>query len=202
MIDFFHQDTISLAKALLGKLLLIKKGDKTVGGYIVETEAYLGVCDKACHSYMGKRNKKNEAMYKNAGTIYIYTMHTHKMLNIVTCEENEPQAVLIRAIEPVFGIDIMKVNRNKSGILLSNGPGKLTKAMGINDEFNMEIMQESALFIDFENSKEPIGICCSPRIGIPDKGIWTFKKLRFFVSGNEYVSNMKKADISINSWKN
>ncbi|WP_068268354.1 DNA-3-methyladenine glycosylase [Caviibacter abscessus] len=200
MDNFFSQDTISLAKNLLGKLLLIKTEGKLIGGYIVETEAYLGIKDKACHSYMAKRNKKNEAMYKKCGTIYIYIMHTHKMLNIVSCEENNPQAVLIRAIEPVYEIEIMEKNRGKKGILISNGPGKLTKAMGITDELNMKFMQENELFIDFENSKKPLKIDSSARIGIPDKGIWTKRKLRFFVYGNKYVSNMRCKELKTNTW--
>ena len=140
--EFFKQDTILLAKNLLGKLILIKKDGKILGGYIVETEAYLGTEDKACHSFEGKRTPKIEALFGEAGTVYIYTMHTHKMLNIVSCEKGNPQAVLIRGIEPVINVKKMIENRGKEGVLVSNGPGKLTKAMGISDGFNMSEIYE------------------------------------------------------------
>ena len=222
MIKFFKQDTISLAKDLLGKLILVKKDDEILGGYIVETEAYLGAVDRACHGFEGKRTPKVEALFGKAGTVYIYTMHTHKMLNIVSCEEGNPQAVLIRGIEPVINVERIIKNRGKSGILVSNGPGKLTKAMGISDKFNksniseitrnfqkitQEInynsknIQENVLYIDFENSKIPKKIEISARIGIPNKGVWTEKQLRYFVAGNKYVSRMKKSEFNDNCWK-
>lgn len=222
MKEFFEQDTVSLAKNLLGKLILIKKNNELLGGYIVETEAYLGVVDRACHGFEGKLTPKVEALFGKAGTVYIYTMHTHKMLNIVSCEEGNPQAVLIRGIEPVINIEKMIENRGKEGILISNGPGKLTKAMGIGDAFNkskiceitkkfhkvskksiydIENMQENILYIDFENSKIPKNIESSARIGIPNKGIWTEKELRYFVAGNKYVSGMKKSEFKDECWK-
>ena len=222
MIKFFKQDTISLAKDLLGKLILVKKNDEILGGYIVETEAYLGSVDRACHGFEGKRTPKVEALFGKAGTVYIYTMHTHKMLNIVSCEEGNPQAVLIRGIEPVINVERMVENRGKSGILVSNGPGKLTKAMGISDKFNKsnifeitknfhkitqelnynsENMKENLLYVDFENSKIPKKIEISARIGIPNKGVWTEKQLRYFVAGNKYVSRMKKSEFNDNCWK-
>ena len=222
MIKFFKQDTISLAKNLLGKLILVKKDDEILGGYIVETEAYLGSVDRACHGFEGKRTPKVEALFGKAGTVYIYTMHTHKMLNIVSCEEGNPQAVLIRGIEPVINVERMIENRGKEGILISNGPGKLTKAMGIGDVFNkskiseitkefhkvskksiydIENMEENILYIDFENSKIAKNIGISARIGIPNKGIWTEKELRYFVAGNKYVSRMKKSEFKDECWK-
>ena len=121
---FFLQNTVQLAKSLLGKLLIVKNATEnesttdsektTVSGYIVETEAYLGIQDRACHGWGGKKTKKTQALYENAGTIYIYTIHTHKMLNIVACEKDNPQAVLIRAVEPVSGLDIMAQNRKRT----------------------------------------------------------------------------------------
>ena len=184
--DFFEQDTVSLAKELLGKLIIVKNGDKILSGYITETEAYLGVIDEACHGYDGKRTPKVEALY---------------------------QAVLIRGIEPAAGKEVMEENRGKTGVLVSNGPGKLTKAMGINDKFNMskvEIlrekidikeMKENIIYIDFEKSKNPVKIEVSARIGIPDKGVWTKKPLRFYVTGNGYVSGMRKNEYTDKCWK-
>ena len=222
MKKFFKQDTVSLAKNLLGKLVIVKKNGEILGGYIVETEAYLGELDRACHGFGGKRTPKVEALFGEAGTVYIYTMHTHKMLNVVSREAGNPQAVLIRGIEPVINVERMIENRGKNGILVSNGPGKLTKAMGISDGFNKskiceikknlsemqqefdydsENMDENVLYIDFENSKIPKKIKISERIGIPNKGIWTEKELRYFVEGNWYVSGMKKSEFKADCWK-
>lgn len=224
---FFLQNTVQLAKSLLGKLLIVKNTTEnesttdsektTVSGYIVETEAYLGIQDRACHGWGGKKTKKTQALYENAGTIYIYTIHTHKMLNIVACEKDNPQAVLIRAVEPVSGLDIMAQNRKRTpfvpaasfspttgsalDITLTNGPGKLTQAMGIGDIHNMTMIQTGSLCIDFEHSKTPKAIGTSERIGIPNKGIWTHKKLRFFVQENKFVSGIKKSDWQDFPWR-
>ena len=138
---FYQQDTVTMAKELLGKILILKNKNEIFAGYIVETEAYLGEFDKACHGYGNKKTPKVEALFEKAGTVYIYTMHTHKMLNIVSCEEGDPQAVLIRAVEPILNVNVMEENRGKSGILVSNGPGKLTKAFGIDDRFNKTEIQ-------------------------------------------------------------
>jgi DNA-3-methyladenine glycosylase len=229
---FYQQDTVTMAKELLGKIMILKNENEIFAGYIIETEAYLGEFDKACHGYGNKKTPKVEALFEKAGTVYIYTMHTHKMLNIVSCEEGDPQAVLIRAVEPILNVNIMEENRGKSGILVSNGPGKLTKAFGIDDRFNKTEIQiieknmfeieelteklknknfgikydiskinEKYLYLDFENSKIPRKIETSARIGIPNKGIWTEKKLRFFVKGNKFVSGMKKVEMKEKIWK-
>ena len=225
---FYQKDTVTMARELLGKILILKNENGIFAGYIVETEAYLGEFDKACHGYGNKKTP----IFEKAGTVYIYTMHTHKMLNIVSCEEGDPQAVLIRAVEPILNINVMEENRGKSGILVSNGPGKLTKAFGIDDRFNKTEIQiieknmfekknlleklenrnfgikydiskinEEYLYLDFENAKIPRKIETSARIGIPNKGIWTEKKLRFFVKGNKFVSGMKKAEMKEKIWK-
>ena len=128
--DFFTLKTEDLAKALLGKLLLVKYGGERLGGYIVETEAYLGVIDAACHSYGGNRTPKVEALYAEAGTVYIYTIHTHKMLNIVACKKNDPQAVLIRALEPVYGIPLMKKKKGQSRSYFNERSGQTNKGVG------------------------------------------------------------------------
>ena len=229
---FYQQDTVTMAKELLGKIMILKNENGIFAGYIVETEAYLGEFDKACHGYGNKKTPKVEALFEKAGTVYIYTMHTHKMLNIVSCEEGDPQAVLIRAVEPILNVNIMEENRGKSRILVSNGSGKLTKAFGIDDRFNkteIQIIEKNMfeieelseklenknfgikydiskinkkyLYLDFENAKIPRKIETSARIGIPNKGIWTEKKLRFFVKGNKFVSGMKKAEMKEKIWK-
>ncbi len=194
MIDFVNETTEDIARELLGKLLIHQTPDGIYSGYIVETEAYVGVEDMACHTYEGKRTPKVESMYQTGGTIYIYTMHTHTMLNIVTKEKGDPQAVLIRAIEPADGIERMETNRNATGVSLSNGPGKLTKAMAITKELNGKAINESALLIDDSLAKTPANIAVSARVGIPNKGDWTSKPLRFYIEGHPYVSGMRKRD--------
>ena len=190
--DFIHPSTIELAKNLLGKKLLIRHDDKLIGGYIVETEAYLGPEDEACHSYNWKETPKVKSMYQPGGTIYIYSMHGHNMLNVVTKEMGRPEAILIRGIQPTDHEDVMLDHRPVTGFNLSNGPGKLTKAMGITRELDGWMMNESPLLLDEVGSKIPKKIATSSRIGIPNKGKWTGEPLRFYVAGNPYVSRMPK----------
>jgi len=202
--DFIHPATKEIAQNLLGKLLVHKTHACIYSGFIVETEAYVGMDDMACHSYGGKNTPRLQSMYKAGGTIYVYTMHNHHMLNIVTKEANNPQAVLIRAVEPAEGIEQMAANRQQTGILISNGPGKLTKAMAITKELDGTVMNEGALYIDEENSKEPNKIITAPRIGIPNKGDWTIAPLRYYVKGHPFVSGMAKKETlpSTKIWKN
>lgn len=194
MIDFVNSSTEEVAKQLLGKKLIHRIGTKVYSGYITETEAYVGVADEACHTFGGRRTPKVTSMYQIGGTIYIYTMHTHHMLNIVTKEEEDPQAVLIRAIEPAEGIEYMERNRNHTGVQVSNGPGKLTKAMEITKALDGQNIGNCELFIHEADKKTPLEIAESPRIGIPNKGIWTSALLRYYVKGNPFVSGLPKRD--------
>ena len=193
MLDFVKQSTKDIARCLLGKKLIHQAPNCTYSGYIVETEAYLGIEDMACHSYAGRRTPRLESMYKKGGTVYIYTMHTHHMLNIVTKEAGNPQAVLIRAIEPIDGEEEMEKNRQVNGILISNGPGKLTKAMEITKELDgIELNQESILI---KEGRVPAEVEISPRVGIPNKEEWTLKPLRYYVKGHPYVSGIRKREV-------
>jgi DNA-3-methyladenine glycosylase len=141
-----------------------------------------------------------EVMYQQAGTIYIYSMHGHQLLNIITQEEGVPHGVLIRAIEPVSGGELMAERRKKTGVERTNGPGKLTKAMGIDEADKNTSILKPPLYIDFNTKREPKVIEESPRIGIPNKGIWTEALLRYSVRGNPYVSK-KRGTVSIdNGW--
>jgi len=188
MIDLINGGTAENAKKLLGKKLLIEHDGQLVGGYIVEVEAYLGVVDMAAHSYNGRRTPKVESMYKAGGTIYIYTMHGHNMINIVMQKEGVPEGVLIRGLQPTDGIELMQANRDVESFNLTNGPGKLTKALGITREFNGTTLNTGRIRLDEVGGRTPKKISSSPRIGIPNKGKWTDKPLRFYVEGNPYVS--------------
>lgn len=195
MLDFIRPSTIETAQALLGQLMVYDSPQGRVSGYIVETEAYVGIEDAACHTFQGKRTPRLEAMYQLGGTIYVYTMHTHRMLNIVTKEMDEPQAVLIRGIEPVENLQLMMANRGKEGRELTNGPGKLTKALGISADLNGQMLG-GKLRLELAEKRQPKEISVSPRIGIPNKGKWTTEPLRFFVAGHPYVSLMRKGQMN------
>ena len=183
--------TEDIAKKLLGKLLVHEVDGKRTSGFIVETEAYLGIPDIAAHSYGGRRTKRTETMFGRAGNLYVHVIHTHVLLNIITQDEGVPEGVLIRAIEPYEGIELMKERRLKHGYQLTNGPGNLTKALGITMDYYGENINSSNVFISNEPHKIPVKIESAPRIGIANKGIWTEKPLRYIVAGNPYVSRRK-----------
>lgn len=193
--------TEEVAKQLLGCLLVKETDGRLTSGYVVETEAYVGVIDQASHSYNSRNTPRMKAMYEPAGTIYIYKMHTHLLLNVVTKEEGDPQAVLIRAVEPHGGKELMEERRNKCGLEVTNGPGKLTKAMGITMDDHETSILNPTLYIDTNQKKQPVSIESSKRIGIPNKGEWTDARLRFTVKGNAYISR-KKGKVRVdNGWE-
>mgnify|MGYP001585554339 CR=1 FL=1 len=132
--DFYSNDPAKVAKNLLGKLLIRRLGDKILTGRIVETEAYYGADDPASRAYKGV-NKISELMFGECGRLLVYMVHANNLVNIIVNPLNEVGAVLIRAIEPIYGLEIMRINRNLDEDLnLCSGPGKLTKAFGINKE--------------------------------------------------------------------
>ena len=192
--DFWTDQTKTtqeIAQDLLGCLVIKETDEGVTSGWIVETEAYLGEVDEAAHSFGLKKTPRLASMYKEPGTIYIYSMHTHLMLNVVVQEKGIPEAILIRAIEPQKGVALMTERRRKSGFIVTDGPGKLTKAMDITKLDDGTSVTEPPLRIDTEIRKIPKKIDASPRIGIPNKGKWTDALLRYTVAGNPYVSRKK-----------
>lgn len=196
-INFFNtKSTEEIAQFLLGMYLEHETESGILAGYIVDTEAYLGPKDEAAHSFWLRNTPRLKAMYEKPGTIYLYTMHTHLILNMVTQEKGNPQGVMIRAIEPADGIEKMEENRKgRKGIELSNGPGKLVAALGIDRKLYGRSIFDSSLRIVPEKRKTPQRIRALPRIGIPNKGIWTDLPLRYVVSGNPYISKQKRRAI-------
>ncbi|EXJ24119.1 DNA-3-methyladenine glycosylase II [Alkalibacterium sp. AK22] len=193
--------TKEVAESLLGCLLVTEdESGRRTSGWIVETEAYLGVLDQACHTFKGRRTPKVESMFQQAGTLYLYQMHTHKLLNVVTRNEAEPEAVLIRAVEPYEGIDLMEKRRQKTGLEITNGPGKLTKAMGITMEADGSCVDVPPVCIDTHMRKRPSAVDLSSRIGVPGKGEWTEALLRYTVKGNPYVSRKRGKPAVTNGW--
>ncbi|MDH4330688.1 MAG: DNA-3-methyladenine glycosylase [Candidatus Moranbacteria bacterium] len=193
---FFHQETTKIARELLGKVLVRKsasgRGDKKLSGVIVETEAYTGPHDLACHASKGK-TPRTQTMFESGGVWYVYMIYgMYHCLNIVTEGEEYPAAVLIRAIEPLEGIEEMKKNRKTEKLNnLTNGPGKLCDALGISKKQNCTsaISKDSELYIEDRGIKiSPKNIKKAKRIGVDYAGIWKDKPLRFYIKDNDFVS--------------
>jgi DNA-3-methyladenine glycosylase len=178
--NFYSRSTKRVARELLGKILVHGK----CKGKIVETEAYFGNKDPASHAY-GKVTKRNILMYQKPGTAYVYfTYGNHWMFNVVTEKTGVAGAVLIRALEPLEGIELMKKRRKIDNFKnLTNGPGKLTQALGIDKNHNGLDLTKGKLFI--ENSKGKFKIITTTRIGI-SRG--KEKLLRFYIKDNDFVS--------------
>lgn len=186
--SFFQQPTISLARAMLGMLLVKETELGTVSGWIVETEAYIGPEDQAAHSYGNRRTKRNEVMFGPPGYVYTYVMHTHCLINVVSGGIGHPEAVLIRALEPCSGTELMYERRGKEKKEqdLTNGPGKLTKSLGIVKEDYGRPMFDYPLFI--AKGKEIEFIEAGARIGIDNSGEAKDYPWRFWLRGNRFVS--------------
>ena len=187
-----RKDVIEIAKDLLGKIVVTNIYGKITSGRIVETEAYVANVDKASHAYNGKRTLRNEAMYAAAGAVYVYICYgMHNMLNIVTNDLNVPDAILIRALEPTKGIEIMLERTGKKMFdnTLTKGPGNVAKAMGISKSISGLMVGEKIINIykdDLSFLQDEIGT--SKRIGIDGAGTDAELPYRFFVRGNKFVS--------------
>lgn len=194
LIDYFNTETTEkIAQYLLGMYLEHETSAGKLGGYIVDCEAYLGPDDKAAHSYGMRKTPRVRAMYQKPGTIYLYTMHTHLILNMITQPEGIPQGVMIRGIEPAEGLDQMIKNRHgRKNAEISNGPGKLVAALGIERDLYGASIFSSPLHLVPEKRRIPKKIDALPRIGIPNKGVWTERPLRYIVHGNPYITNQRK----------
>lgn len=186
--SFFQQPTLSLAPALLGKLLVKETESGIAAGWIVETEAYIGPEDRAAHGFENRRTKRTEVLFGPPGYAYTHVMHTHCLINVASGEIGCPEAVLIRALEPCYGIDLMYQRRGekKKELELTNGPGKLTKSLGIIKEDYGRGLFEPPLFI--AAGKEIGAIAVGPRVGIQNKGEAVHYPWRFWVQDNRFVS--------------
>ncbi|HCY35725.1 MAG TPA: DNA-3-methyladenine glycosylase [Candidatus Margulisbacteria bacterium] len=183
--SFYLNDTLSVAKALLGKILVRYLNGKRLAGIIVETEAYLEN-EESCHAYRGI-TARTKTMFEEGGIAYVYLIYgMYYCLNIVTESQGKGCAVLIRAVEPVDGIEIMQQLRKKTGLHdLASGPGKLAQAFNITKLDNgLDIAAGTALTIENHNDKDP-EIMTTPRIGIKKAKDLPY---RFFIHGNQFVS--------------
>ncbi len=186
--SFYERNTVEVAPDLLGKLLVRKLRSKLLIGRIVEVEAYRGADDPASHAFRG-RTKRNSVMFGPAGHAYVYfTYGNHFCLNITTEPEGFPAALLIRAAEPVEGVDSMLRNRGKKLPLheIANGPGKLTKAFAIDRSLNGSDMTKlDLLYVCEDLNEQPVTVARSPRVGIK---VATDRPWRFFIEVSPYTS--------------
>jgi DNA-3-methyladenine glycosylase len=192
-IDFYDRENVlQIARELLGKVIITKFGGIITSGRIVETEAYTAIADKASHAFGGKRTARNEAMYAPAGTSYVYICYgMHHLFNVVTNKKNIPDAVLIRAIEPIKGIDIMlqRTGKKKLDNTLTKGPGNLGKALGIDKQHSGLSLQAKNIFIaDDGFIVNEIMTGTSKRIGVEGAGESALLPYRFYIKGNKFVS--------------
>jgi len=197
--SFYSKNAVRLSKDLLGKYLVHSVNGKELIGKIVEVEAYMGIGDKAAHSYNGRRTTRTEVMYGEEGHAYVYLIYgMYHCLNVVAAKEGIAQAVLVRALEPIDGLENMSCNRYgkaleelKKGqiINLTNGPGKLCKAFNITKDYNGEDLTGNRLFICENRSfKEDYHIVETKRIGIDYAEEAKYFPWRFYIKDNPYVS--------------
>lgn len=189
---YANQDVLFLAQDLLGKILFTEINGKKTAGIIVETEAYSGVYDKASHAYGGRRTNRTETLYDHGGIAYVYLCYgIHHLFNIVSSVKDEPHAVLIRAVEPLIGKEIMEDRRKMqvSKAAISSGPGSLAKALGIDKSFNKKDLTGNEIWIEDQGIiYNPDEVIASPRIGVAYAQEDALLPWRFFVKGNKYVS--------------
>lgn len=193
-VEFYDRPgVVTIAKELIGKIIVTKFDAVVTSGRIVETEAYIGLTDRASHSFGGRRTARNEYMYAGAGTAYVYICYgMHHLFNIVTNKKDIPDAVLIRALEPIKGIEQMLKRTGKKTIdnTLTRGPGNAAKALGISKGHSGINLVKNEIFITddgFEVNKKILGT--SRRIGVESSGDAALLPYRFYIKGNPFVSS-------------
>ena len=202
-----RRDTIEIARDLLGKLLVVPDATgRRVSGMIVETEAYLGTTDRAAHSYGGRRTARNEATYLPGGHVYVFFIYgMYYQLNIVTGPAERPHVVLIRALEPVEGIEIMRERRSvprsaATGVSralmpdrnLTSGPGKLCIALAIDRSLNGEALTGDRIWLEDHQSLADDEIAIGKRIGIDYAGEDAEKPWRYWKKASDFVSRLRR----------
>ena len=195
--SYYHSaDVIALSKDLIGKYLFTCIDDITTGGYIVETEAYNGVIDKASHAFGNKQTPRTKTIFMQGGIAYVYLCYgIHEMFNIVTSVEGQPNAILIRAIEPTDGLDVMLYRRNMTALRpnITSGPGSVAKALGISRNINAFSLQSDTIWVEDRGLIIPDeSIAAVPRVGVSYAGEDALLPYRFYVKGNPYVSKPNK----------
>lgn len=189
--DFYNRDPTAVARELLGKQIIRRTDQGLCRGRILETEAYLAQRDSACHASRGQ-NRKNTSMFGPPGHAYVYVIHARHCLNFVTEAVGRPSAILIRAIEPLEGIELMQVRRGTDRLLdLARGPARLCEALDIDrrhDGHDLTLGQELWVTDGCELDGAPLTICKSPRIGVTSAH---GRLLRYFLKGSPFVSGKR-----------
>jgi DNA-3-methyladenine glycosylase len=189
--SFYARPVLTVAREAIGKILVHDTKRGRIAGRIVEAEAYRGPEDRAAHSYGGRRTKRTEAMYGPPGHAYVffvYGMHWH--VNLVTTRAGAPEAVLIRAVEPLEGIELMAERRGlpATSANLTNGPGKVCQAFGIDAaRYGADLCRGPLVLIDGPRGR----VARSPRIGVDYAGAWAKRPWRFYERENRYVSRVR-----------
>lgn len=195
-LQFYQRKTEIVARELLGQVLYRELlNGEILSGRIVETEAYLGLTDKACHSYGGRKTNRTCVMYENGGLAYVYLIYgMYHCLNVVTSVAGQPEAALIRALEPLRGIDFMKFKSRQNKIeKILNGPGKLCKVLEIDKKLNGHGIDSSPLWIGEGDKPSPRQIVKSARINIGYAQEWAHQPLRFSIRHSPFISVKPKA---------
>jgi len=191
---YTRPNVLEVARDLLGKKLVVSnRNGARVAGIIVETEAYRGPEDRASHAYGGRRTNRTETMYGIGGTAYVYFVYgMYNQFNVVTNVENVPHAVLIRALEPFEGLDLIRRRRaGRSEYELMSGPGRLCVALGIDRRLDKADLLGDRVWIEGGSSISPRQIDRGPRIGIDYAEQWVTKPWRFWIKSNPFVSRIR-----------
>src|SRR5260221_7397374 len=190
--DFYtRSDVLEVARDLLGKKLVVpNRNGSRVAGIIVETEAYRGPEDRASHAYSGRRTNRTETMFGMGGTAYVYFVYgMYNQFNVVTNVEGVPHAILVRAVEPVEGLDfVRRRRRGRPEYELTSGPGRLCLALGIDRRLDKADLLCDRVWIETGVSVSPRQIARGPRVGIDYAEEWAAKPWRFWVKDSPFVS--------------
>lgn len=192
-IEFYQsKEVVEIARSLLGKYLFTNINGEISGGYIVETEAYNGIIDKASHAFGNRLTNRTKTMYEAGGMAYVYLCYgIHEMLNVVTSVEGEPHAVLIRAVNPTEGLELMLERRKMASIKnnITAGPGSVAKALGVSRKMNGLSFQGDEIWIEDRGLVFPDDqIAAVPRVGVAYAKEDALLPYRFYVKGNPFVS--------------
>lgn len=190
-----REDVVHIARELLGKVLVTHIDGTLTAGKIVETEAYNGRCDRACHAYSAGKTNRTRVMYGPGGFVYVYLCYgIHHLFNIVTNREGLADAVLIRAIEPIEGIEHMLKRRNKTKLerSVSGGPGLVSKALGISLAHYGEDLTENTIWVEDQGVRVTSSeIIASPRVGVDYAGEDALLPWRFRIKNNAFTSTAR-----------
>jgi DNA-3-methyladenine glycosylase len=188
-------DVVNIARELLGKVLVTQWDGVVTSGRIVETEAYRGITDRASHAWNGRRTRRTEIMYDDGGKGYVYLCYgIHHLFNVVTNIKDTPHAVLVRAVEPLEGIDIMlqRTGKKKPDRTLTSGPGNVSKALGLMvSHSGVSLLEDTVFIADDSYALKKRDIIATTRIGVDYAGEDALLPYRFFIRDNIYVSGRR-----------